>query len=148
MMHLRKHMRLPLTLAAALATFVVYVNSLQAQTSSSVSAAHLDGFAGATITHTSENEEELCFTFRAARGSGAMSSEICVHGELSPASQAELLVVEEWQPHLGARETRRAEEVDAYVRALDDGSMRVFFTASFENSTSTGSFVVPRRQAK
>ncbi|MFT5354462.1 MAG: hypothetical protein ACI9KE_001667 [Polyangiales bacterium] len=143
-------MKLPLIAALALVFFVVYLNAVKLETEYAVSGAHLEGYSSASIIESSQDNADLYFAFRAARGDGMTASGVRVRGELRPGAPAQIEVTQTWRPHLGAWiESQEAERVIAEVKELGDGSMRVAYVAYFDHATSHGAFVVaPTLNAK
>lgn len=142
-LHCLGTMKLPLISAFALISFVAYLNATKHDTEFAVSTAHVEGYSSASIVESSQDNTDLYFAFRAARGDGMTTSGVRVHGELRPGAPADIEVTQEWRPHLGGWSSQEAERVVAQVKELGDGSMQVDYVAYFDDGVSHGAFVVP-----
>lgn len=137
-------MKLPLISALALIGFVAYLNATK-RDAFAVSGAHLDGYSSVSIVESSQENTDLYFSFRAARGDGMSASDVRVRGALSAGSLGDddILVTQQWRPHAGGwSSSQQAERVVAEALELSDGSMRVTYVAYFDDATSHGAFVV------
>ncbi len=72
-------MKLPLISALALICFVTYLNATR-RDAFAVSGAHLDGYSSVSIVESSQDNADLYFAFRAARGDGMSASGVRVRG--------------------------------------------------------------------
>ena len=141
-----RHMKLPLISAFALISFVAYLNATKHQTEFAVSTAHVEGYSSASIIESSQDNTDLYFAFRAARGDGMTAAGVRVRGELRPGALdgADIEVTQQWRPHAGGWSgSQAAERVVAQVKELGDGSMQVDYVAYFDVGVSHGAFVVP-----
>ncbi|MFK8002888.1 MAG: hypothetical protein AB8H86_25190 [Polyangiales bacterium] len=137
-------MKLPLLSAFALIFFVTYLNATK-RDAFVVSGAHLEGYSSVSIVESSQDNTDLYFAFRAARGDGMSASGVRVRGELRPGALdgADIEVTQQWRPHAGGwSDSQEAARVVAEVEELSDGSMRVAYVAYFDEATSHGAFVV------
>ena len=138
-------MKTPLIPALALISFVLYLGAIKGNADFEVTDAQLEGYGRASIVESSQDNTDLYFAFRAARGDGMTTSDVRVHGALRPGAinSADIRVTQQWRPHIGAWSgAQEAQRVVAQVQELEDGSMRVAYVAYFHDATSQGAFVV------